>query len=54
MRHGRGEKGEGRDEDESFIAVDPRNPQHLLATAMVVVNGELHAYPYASFDGGKS
>lgn len=39
---------------ESYIAVDPKDPKHLLATAIVVVNGESRAYPYASFDGGKS
>ncbi len=39
---------------ESFLAVDPRDPQHLLATAIVIVNGETRSYPYASFDGGKS
>ena len=39
---------------ESYIAVDPRDPRHLLATAMVVVAGETRAYPYASFDGGKT
>jgi hypothetical protein len=39
---------------ESYIAVDPRDPRHLLATAMVSVNGQPRAYPYASFDGGES
>jgi hypothetical protein len=39
---------------ESYIAVDPRDPRHLLATAMVVVGGQMHAYPYATFDGGKT
>ena len=39
---------------ESFIAVDSRDPQHLLAASMVVINGETRSYPYASFDGGKS
>ncbi|MBA3404910.1 MAG: exo-alpha-sialidase, partial [Gemmatimonadaceae bacterium] len=39
---------------ESHIAVDPRDQQHLLATAMVVVNGETRSYPYASFDAGKT
>jgi hypothetical protein len=39
---------------ESFIAVDPRDPQHLLATAMVIIDGTVHAFPYASFDGGKT
>ncbi len=39
---------------ESYIAVDPRDPQHLLATAMVVIDGNTRAYPYASFDGGKT
>ena len=39
---------------ESYIAVDPKDPQHLLATAMVLVNGEMRSYPYATFDGGKT
>jgi hypothetical protein len=39
---------------ESHIAVDPLDPQHLLATAMVVIDGRVRAYPYASFDGGAS
>jgi hypothetical protein len=39
---------------ESFIAVDPRDSRHLLATAMVVIDGTMHAFPYASFDGGSS
>jgi len=39
---------------ESHIAVNPRDPQHLLAAAMVVVEGEMRVYPYASFDGGRS
>ena len=39
---------------ESFIAVDSRDPQHLLAASMVVINGETRSYPYVSFDGGKS
>jgi hypothetical protein len=39
---------------ESHIAVDPSDPQHLLATAMVYVNGEPRVFPYASFDGGKT
>lgn len=39
---------------ETYIAVDPRDPQHLLATAMVVVHGEMQAFPYASFDGGRT
>lgn len=39
---------------ESYIAVDPRDPLHLLATAMVHIEGALRAYPYASFDGGKT
>ncbi len=39
---------------ESFIAVDLRDSQHLLATSMVIVNGETRSYPYVSFDGGKS
>src|SRR5437773_4998351 len=37
---------------EPFIAVDPKNPRHLLATSGVVVNGEGRWYPYVSFDGG--
>ena len=39
---------------ESFIAVAPRDPRHLLATAMGIVKGVAHAYPYVSFDGGKT
>ncbi|MDQ6633540.1 MAG: glycoside hydrolase [Gemmatimonadota bacterium] len=39
---------------ESFIAVDPGDPRHLLATAIVIVKGEVRSYPYASFDGGTS
>jgi hypothetical protein len=39
---------------ESYIAVDPRDPQHLLATAMVLVNREMWTYLYASFDGGRT
>jgi hypothetical protein len=39
---------------ESYIAVDPRDPLHLLATAMVHINGEMRTYPYASIDGGKT
>jgi hypothetical protein len=39
---------------ESFIAVDPRDPRHLLATSMVMIDGGMRSYPYASFDGGKS
>ncbi len=39
---------------ESFIAVDSRDPQHLLAASMVMINGEMRSYPYTSFDGGKS
>src|SRR6266513_1266010 len=39
---------------ESFIAVDSRDPQHLLAASMVVLNGKTRSYPYVSFDGGKS
>src|ERR1043166_7064773 len=39
---------------ESFIAVDPKDPRHLLATAIVMVKGTDHSYPYASFDGGKT
>lgn len=39
---------------ESYIAVNPRDPLHLLATAIVIVDGETRAYPYASFDGGKT
>jgi hypothetical protein len=39
---------------ESFIAVDLRDPQHLLAASMVVINGETRSFPYASFDAGKS
>jgi hypothetical protein len=39
---------------ESFIAVDPQNAQHLLATAISIVRGENRTYPYVSFDGGKS
>lgn len=37
---------------ESHIAVDSRDPKHLLATAMALVNGEFRSHPYASFDGG--
>jgi hypothetical protein len=39
---------------ESFIAVDPKDRQHLLAASMVMINGETRSYPYVSFDGGKS
>jgi len=39
---------------ETHIAVDPRDPRHLLATSMVVVQGEMQAFPYASFDGGRT
>lgn len=39
---------------ESYIAVDPKDPQHLLATAMVLIDGQMRAYPYATFDGGKT
>lgn len=39
---------------ESFIAVDPRDPQHLLTTSMVVIDGKMQVIPYASFDGGKT
>lgn len=37
---------------ESHLAVDPLDPRHMLATAMVVVEGKIRTYPYASFDGG--
>jgi hypothetical protein len=37
---------------ESFIAVDQHDPRHLIATSIVVINGQTHAYPYVSFDGG--
>jgi hypothetical protein len=39
---------------ESFIVVDPRDPQHLLAAAMAFINGASHVHPYVSFDGGKT
>jgi hypothetical protein len=39
---------------ESYIAVNATNPQHLLAAAMVVINGKSQSVPYVSFDGGKS
>jgi hypothetical protein len=39
---------------ESHVAVDPRDPRHLLATAMVIVDGRPRAHPYASFDGGQT
>ena len=39
---------------ESYVAINSTNPQHLLAAAMVVVNGKSHSFPYVSFDGGKS
>src|SRR5688572_22275089 len=39
---------------ESYIAVDPGDPLHLIATAMVVVDGRARSYPYASFDGGRT
>jgi hypothetical protein len=34
---------------ESYIAVNPKDPQHLLATAMVLINGEMRSFPYATF-----
>ena len=39
---------------ESHIAVDPRDPRHLLATAIAFVDGRAHSRPYASFDGGQT
>lgn len=45
---------EARPHVESHIAVNPQDAQHILATSMVVVQGEIRAYPYASFDGGRN
>ena len=39
---------------ESFIAVDPKDTKHLLTIANAIVGGNTVAYPYASFDGGKT
>lgn len=39
---------------ESYIAVDPRDSQHLLATAMVHLEGKSWAFPYVTFNGGKN
>lgn len=39
---------------ESYIAVNPNDPKHLLATAMVMLDGAMRAFPYVSFDGGTS
>jgi hypothetical protein len=39
---------------ESHIAVDPKDPKHLLATAMVFIDGDTRVFPYVSFDGGKT
>ena len=45
----------GRPFVESYIAVHPRNPRHLLATAMMVSEGgDMRSLPYVSEDGGKT
>src|SRR5688500_18706121 len=39
---------------ETYIAVHPRNPRHLLATAIVSENGKIRSLPYVSEDGGQT
>jgi hypothetical protein len=38
---------------ESHLAVDPRDPQHLLATSMVQQGERYRSYIYVTFDGGR-
>src|SRR5689334_7056657 len=39
---------------ESFLAVDPRNPKHMIAASMVErPSGQLGTDVYVSFDGGQ-
>ncbi len=39
---------------ETFLALNPRNPQNLLATSIAIENGKNASVVYASFDGGKT
>ncbi len=39
---------------EPFLAVNPKDPKHWLATAIVNENGGTSCYPYVSRDGGRT
>jgi hypothetical protein len=39
---------------ESHLAVDAKNPRHMLATAMVQQGERTSSFPYVTFDGGKT
>ncbi|MGH7357281.1 MAG: sialidase family protein [Candidatus Rokuibacteriota bacterium] len=44
----------GRPHVESWLALDPRDPKHMIAVAMVgLPNGELGTNVYVTFDGGR-
>src|SRR5688572_10531449 len=39
---------------ESHLAVNPNDPRHMLATAMVEQGRRTSSFPYVTFDGGKT
>lgn len=39
---------------ESFLAINPKNQRNWLATSIVIEDGKGRAYPYVTFDSGKS
>ncbi len=39
---------------ETFLAINPRNPNNLIATSIAIENGHAGSAVYASFDGGKT
>lgn len=39
---------------ESYIAVDAKDPRHILTVAMAIVSGQTRPFPYVSFDAGRT